>query len=119
MQVEFSITTVNTGKTPALEVGLVEINVGDSETHVVKTLHRSERTVVGPNSNAVFFAATNPVPREGILAFQTGKTHLYVRCRIEYRDIFGNGIHPTYFCAYYPTTKPPFFFNCSGGNFMN
>jgi hypothetical protein len=112
------VNSLNSGKTPALGVRLVEISVGDTETHVVKTAPSADRGVVAPNNNLVFYSSATS-PNDVIEGLMAGRFKVYVRGRLEYQDIFGTP-HKTLFCGYYPTGGPSSnFYNCSSGNQMD
>lgn len=119
LPIDISVNTFNSGRTPALDADLVEISVGDSETHMTKTAPSTGRGVVAPNNNEVFLSSAAS-PNNVIEALISGRIRVYVRGRLEYKDIFGSP-HQTLFCAYYPTGGPSSlnFFNCSSGNYMD
>jgi hypothetical protein len=71
-------------------------------------LTKIQRTVESPGSMDDTLFVGIPRTPEG--------DKVYIRFLIEYWDIFQKPIdtpHRTMFCGYYPTTQPPFFFNCT------
>ena len=86
--IQISVNTFNSGKTPALEVTLPEISVGDGEDHMLKTAPSKDRGVVAPNNNEVFYSSAS-VSNDVIDGLEAAKIRVYVRGRIEYKDIFG------------------------------
>jgi hypothetical protein len=109
-----TVTLANTGKTPALDVGITQGGMDKSDNPKMDILI-PRRMVIAPGSNddTIFIEV---LPRDP-------KISLYVRFVIQYWDVFQNrGIdppHSTTFCGYYPTTQPPFFFNSSGCGTMD
>jgi hypothetical protein len=116
--IDISIITLNTGKTPALDVNLAETRAGFNESHPERATTNNARLVVSPNNDEKFSISATAAPN-AIIGLRDKRFRFYIRGRIEYRDIFGRG-HQTTFCAYYPTSNnDSFFFNCPTGNFMN
>ncbi len=116
--VDISINTFNTGKTPAVDLGLVDTSVGHDETTIDRAAPSNDRTVVAPNNNHVFYTQAT-YSDDGIRALMTGAARIYVRGHLQYKDIWGLS-HETTFCVYYPTGQPlSNFFNCTSGNYMN
>jgi hypothetical protein len=109
-----TIDIKNSGKTPALDVGVIKVGFGYEENPPLKVVNKLYRLTEGPNSeNDALFAS---VPQS-----DTSRT-IYVRFVIQYWDVFQKRGEPprmTIFCGYYPSPKPPFFFNSSGCSTMN
>lgn len=111
-QVELELK--NTGSTPALDVAVTMMGLGanPAEPPGLSAQSNPRRTVIsaGAADDAMFV----DVPAD------VGKLFV-LHGIIEYRDIFREpeAIHRTEFCAYYPTPRPPFMFNCPTGNEMN
>lgn len=108
------VELANTGKTPALNAAITGGNFSFLPNFGLEPLKEIKRMVIAPNSNTdeMFL----PIPP------MNATTKIYVRFKIEYRDVFQKPTdepHSTTFCGYYPSTKPPFFFNCDGGGTMN
>lgn len=104
----------NTGKTPALDVGVAEVGFGQKENPRLDRVKSVERMTESPGSenDALFadFPAADP------------SSKIYIRFVIEYWDVFqkrGDPPHITSFCGYYPTKRPPYFFNSNGCSTMN
>jgi hypothetical protein len=118
--IDISINTFNTGKSPALDAGLVETSIGDSEIPKPeeKKAPSNDRSSVAPNNDEVFYASATVDPQV-IVGLQKKIIRFYVRGRLVYKDIFDKQ-HETRFCMYYPTGWDTLnLFNCSAGNFMN
>jgi len=113
-----AVNTINSGKTPALEVHLADISAGNSETDRTVSGQSHETGAMTPGTNNVFYVdlALSDTMVKGLIAHTA---RIYVRGTIQYNDIFGE-IHPTGFCAYYPSAvNLNNFFNCpSGGSQM-
>ncbi|WP_353072605.1 hypothetical protein [Tunturiibacter gelidiferens] len=104
---EATVAIANTGKTPALNVGISIGNVSVGATSPDLRIVKGNRTVQPPgdNGNALFLSIP-PTP--------SGRK-IYLRFAIDYWDVFQKPTdrpHTTSFCGYYPSTQPPFFFNC-------
>jgi hypothetical protein len=57
--VDISINTFNTGKSPALDAGLAETSIGDTEIPKLgdKTAPSNDRSTVAPKNNEVFYTS--------------------------------------------------------------
>jgi hypothetical protein len=103
---QITITLANSGKTPALEVGIAKASFGPVLNALLARPHEVGRMTIAPGSatDTMFISVPPEDPR----------TKVYLRIIIEYWDIFQKRTDPprsTAFCGYYPTTQPPFFFN--------
>jgi len=121
--VQVSVTAINTGKTPALNMVVSDFGMGPIETDRRRDLiiHYSAHEVIAPNNtNTVLATAT--YDDESIRGILAGAIRIYVRGRLVYKDVFGL-THQTKFCAYYPNNGSPtsstYFFNCKSGNSMD
>jgi hypothetical protein len=116
-KVDIEINSVNSGKTPALDVRMTSLSMGINKVQPATT-SSPDSGVVAPGNNQMLFGSAE-LSDTGINFLLAAKVKLYVRGRIEYKDIFGAS-HTTTFCAYYPTGKTlPNFFNCTTGNHMD
>jgi hypothetical protein len=112
---QIAVAIANSGKTPALDVGISEMAFGYSDNTTLAPQKTILRMTVAPNASddTMFVGAPEGNP--------TAK--VYLRFVIEYWDIFQKrGIdppHTTMFCGYYPTTQSPFFFNSNGCSTMD
>lgn len=117
--IDFGINAVNTGKTPALDVRLVKMSVGLQENQPDNTVTPTDRSVIAPGNNEVFYGSGKGPSPQLIAGLNAKKTRFYVWGKIDYRDIFNNW-HTTLFCGYYPGSGTTLnFYNCSKGNSMN
>ncbi len=116
---EMTVNFTNTGKTPALNCGVTKKAVSFSADKLqFMPVPKPFKSVVAPGSEDATFLNVPPVPEIADAIAQHSVT-VYLGIVIEYDDIFGKH-HSTKFCGFYPTMRPPFFFNCEhGGSDMN
>ncbi|HTX35462.1 MAG TPA: hypothetical protein VME43_10580 [Bryobacteraceae bacterium] len=114
---EIAVGLFNTGHTPALDVAITGSGLSSDPKTVPSLLpQESPRIVVAPGSDRDVIYMNAPLTAAQADAIKSGSFPIYVHILIEYSDIFRKR-HRSEFCGYYPTPKPPYFFNCPAGGF--
>jgi hypothetical protein len=104
---EATVMIANTERTPALNVAIVKSGFSlDREPELLPASPMIQMVEAPGSTEDTIFIGIPPTP-EG--------TRIYIKFVIEYWDVFQkltDPPHTTTFCGFYPTTRPPFFFNC-------
>lgn len=114
-----NINVINTGKTPAREVKLLECGTGDTEAATLEwKCPLDDEGIVAPGGQWFFASSSDPVSQLYVDRLTAGVQRTYYRGVIQYKDIFDK-IHSTRFCAYYAGSSATNFLACPHGNDMN
>lgn len=116
---QISIDIGNSGKTPALNAGVVCVGF-DLTVPPCKPLSQPLifKFVVAPGGQTIQFASLDPQSQALLDALKSKTKLFYFRFQITYYDIYRNERH-TMFCGTYPGEKDPYFTNCTDGGTMD
>jgi hypothetical protein len=118
----FSLTFLNTGKTPAQNVRFKYT----SRVHVpgkpdsVKAVPSDEELSLGPEAKFVVRGFTEP-PRlneADVVGFESGTIVFTLFIEVTYHDVFQKKLHKTTYCGFYKPENKPHFTLCNSGNHM-
>jgi hypothetical protein len=103
---EITVEIANSGKTPGLDTSIAEGGMTSYPYPPLGKNKKLQRIVEPPGSNGDTMYIQIPA---------TSANKIYLRFAIQYWDVFQKSSdppHKTTFCGFYPTSRPPNFFNC-------